>query len=166
MCDKTIFDAFGGWENINSRSSVILKFHYRGFGFLFSSPNLSFCCEKLHKIIIRQDVGAWLHGRAGGLGTGEQRRSQQGAEGSPAPSDTDCRASCERGLGLAGVSDPTSLLSSSCSHGRARQEGLPLVEARPAHAGQGPGSWAAAGPCAPAGFSHQDCGLDSHSLCS
>ena len=145
---------------------MILKFHYRGFSFLFSSPNLSFCCEKLHKIIIRQDVGAWPHGRAGGLGTGEPRCRQQGAEGSPAPSDADRGASCEQGLGLAGVSDPTSLPTSFCSHGRAGQEGLPPVEARAACAGPGPGSWAAGGPCAPAGLSHQDCGPDSCSLCT
>lgn len=67
---KTIFDAFGGWENINSRRSVILKFHYRGFSFLFSSPNLlSFCCEKLHKITIRQNGGPGFPGRVGALGT-------------------------------------------------------------------------------------------------
>jgi hypothetical protein len=29
---------FGGWELMNGRSPVILKFHYRVFGFLFSSP--------------------------------------------------------------------------------------------------------------------------------
>lgn len=46
--DETIFDAFGDWECMNGRSSVILKFHYRVFWLPFLFPYLlSFCCEKL-----------------------------------------------------------------------------------------------------------------------
>ena len=35
-----MFDAFEGWENINSGIPLILKFHYRGFSSLLFSPNL------------------------------------------------------------------------------------------------------------------------------
>lgn len=71
---------------------MILKFHYRGFSFLFSSPNLlSFCCEKLHKIIIRQNARAWLLGSARGLGTRALRACY--------------RVFYKQGLGIAGYSD-------------------------------------------------------------
>lgn len=59
---------------------MILKFHYRGCGFLFSFPNLlSFCCEKLHKIIIRPIVRAWLRGSRGESGD-QEAQSQAGGK--------------------------------------------------------------------------------------